>query len=160
MDDLQRNEAPPVQPERAGHEPRGGVWVLVLGCVLAVLGLLREPAHSQQGGGDGNPTPSPGPTVTMPMTPGGTADSNDRMIAVTGVDITGSSILYVIDTLDPHIAVYQATGGSPSMNAIRLVAARRIDLDLKLDGFNDSSVHRYKDLHQTFSDQGLLEGDD
>ena len=137
------------------HAPRrGSGTLLVLGGLLAAVGLLREPAHSQGGGG----TPGgPGQTtVTLPSTPGGMADSNDRMIAVTGTDITGQSILFVIDTQDPHIAVYQAAGGSESMNSIRLVAARRIDLDLRLDGFNDKSLHKYKDLEQTFIDQGLI----
>jgi len=68
------------------------------------------------------------------------ADSNNRMIAVTGVDITGQSVLYVIDSVNPHLAVYQASGGASGTQNIKLVAARRIDLDLQLDGFNDKTT--------------------
>lgn len=144
MNDSERDPSP------AG---RGPSWMLVLGCFLAGAGVLRETGQSQ---GQTPPTPATVPTVSMPASQGGgTADSNDRMIAVTGTDITGSSILYVIDSRSPHIAVYQAAGGSASMNMIKLVAARRIDLDLRLDGFNDKSQHSFKDLERAFIDQGL-----
>lgn len=136
---------------------RGPSWLLVLGCFLAGAGVLRETGQSQAPGSTSQTPPTATlPTVSMPTVQGGgTADSNDRMIAVTGTDITGSSILYVIDSRSPHIAVYQAAGGSASMNMIKLVAARRIDLDLRLDGFNDKSQHSFKDLERAFIDQGL-----
>jgi len=83
------------------------------------------------------------------------ADSNNRMIAVTGVDITGQSVLYVIDSVNPHLAVYQASGGASGTQNIKLVAARRIDLDLQLDGFNDKTTLDgrplpYKELESRF----------
>jgi hypothetical protein len=74
------------------------------------------------------------------------------MIAVTGVDITGSSILYLIDTVNPHMAVYQANGGSAGTQSIKLVAARRIDLDLQLNGLNDRSEFTYSELEERFSE--------
>lgn len=80
----------------------------------------------------------------------GTADSNGRMIAVTGIDMTGTAILYVIDTENPHVAVYQAQGGSTNSHAIKLVAARNITLDLQLDGFNDKSQYSFKQLQERF----------
>ena len=89
---------------------------------------------------------------------GGTADSNGRMIAVTGVDITGSSILYVIDTVNPHLAVYQAAGGG-SNEGLRFVGARRIDLDLQLDGWNDRSQESFKSLEEKFIKNNLLPAD-
>ena len=49
------------------------------------------------------------------------------MIAVTGVDVTGSSILYLIDTESRHLAVYQAQGGASGTQQIKLVGARNID---------------------------------
>ena len=133
---------------RGGRSPS---WAIGVGCFLAAAGVLRESAQTQnqQPPAQTQPTATL-PSVTMTGQGGGNADSNDRMIAVTGTDITGSSILYVIDSRDPHIAVYQAAGGSQSMNMIRLVAARRIDLDLRLDGFNDKSQHSFKDLEQAF----------
>jgi hypothetical protein len=144
---------------------RSTPWLFALGLALVAAVVLRSPAQSQQGGGQGGgqpggaPTPAQVPTVSVPVVQsGGNADSNDRMIAVTGTDLTGASVLFVIDTLDPHIAVYQAVGGSESMQGIRLVAARRIDLDLDLDGYNDKSQYSYKDLEGSFSSQGLLPG--
>lgn len=92
----------------------------------------------------------------IPMGASGmSADSNNRMIAVTGVDITGQSVLYVIDSLNPHLAVYQASGGASGTQNIKLVAARRIDLDLQLDGFNDKTTLDgrplpYKELEARF----------
>ena len=67
-------------------------------------------------------------------------------IAVTGIDLTGSSILYLIDTKSKHLAIYQATGGAESSQGVKLVGARRIDLDLQLDGFNDKSEFRVREL--------------
>ena len=93
----------------------------------------------------------------IPMTANGmSADSNNRMIAVTGVDITGQSVLYLVDTIDKQLAVYQAAGGAPGTNSIRLVGARRIDLDLQLAGFNDKTETggkplTYEDLEKRFS---------
>ncbi|MEL6907912.1 MAG: hypothetical protein AAFP22_21065, partial [Planctomycetota bacterium] len=84
------------------------------------------------------------------------ADSNHRMIAVTGVDITGQSVLYLIDTIDKQLAVYQASGGAPGTQSIRLVGARRIDLDLQLEGLNDKTsvdgrALKYSDLERAFA---------
>jgi hypothetical protein len=81
------------------------------------------------------------------------------MIAVTGIDVTGSSILYLVDTEEQQLAVYQANGGSPSTQGVKLVGARRIDLDLRLDGFNDKTESNgkalgYKDLKRVFEGQG------
>ena len=78
------------------------------------------------------------------------------MIAVTGIDITGASVLYIIDTINPHLAVYQASGGSGSSQGIKLVGARKIELDLMLDGLNDKSEFKYKDLEEQFAESGLL----
>lgn len=95
----------------------------------------------------------------VPMGASGmSADSNNRMIAVTGVDITGQSVLYVIDSLNPHLAVYQASGGASGTQNIKLVAARRIDLDLQLDGFNDKTTLDgrplpYKELEARFDSE-------
>lgn len=81
-----------------------------------------------------------------------TADSNDRMIAVTGVDLTGSSVLYLIDTRNMQLACYQATGGARSTQNVKLIGARRIDLDLQLVGFKDESEYTYADLEEEFGD--------
>lgn len=120
-------------------------WVLTAGLGLTLLGLAARtapPASAPQ---------TPGETTAVPALPVvSTADSNSQMIAVTGMDITGSSILYLVDTERRQLAVYQATGGSDSTSSIRLVGARNIDLDLQLDGYNDKSEYSYKELAAKF----------
>ena len=93
----------------------------------------------------------------LPIPSYATSDSNGSMIAVTGVDLTGSSVLYLIDTEAKQLACYQATGGSSSTQGVKLVGARRIDLDLQLHGFKDKSEYTYRELEEQFS---ALEGGD
>ena len=133
-------------------EPRTApAWILCAGLTLVVLGLAAE-SRSQQ-----NPptTPTtalkPQPTLTQGY---GTSDSNGTMIAVTGVDVTGGSILYLIDTQNRHISVYSAQGGTSSTSNIRWIGGRNIDLDLQVDGFNDKSELSYKELAQRFAESG------
>mgnify|MGYP001230330061 CR=1 FL=1 len=114
--------------------------VLIAMPLLVVLGF----ALGQDGGVPG------GQTVAVQSPGGATADSNGSMIAVTGTDMTGAMVLYVIDTETKHLAVYQASAGAKSSQGIKLVAARRIGLDLELDGYNDKSEHSYKDLRDMF----------
>ncbi len=116
------------------------VGVLIAMPLLVVLGF----ALGQDGG-------IPGGQTVAPSAPGGaTADSNGSMIAVTGTDMTGAMVLYVIDTESKHLAVYQASAGAKSSQGIKLVAARKIGLDLELDGYNDKSEYKYKDLRDQF----------
>ena len=131
-------------------EPRTApAWILCAGLTLVTLGLAAE---SQTGGG----TP---PTVAQRPNPQpvggyGTSDSNGTMIAVTGVDVTGGSILYLIDTVGRHISVYSAQGGTASTSNIRWIGGRNIDLDLQVDGFNDKSEISYKELAKRFTESG------
>lgn len=130
------------------------VWALVLGGAIVAIAAAIEP---QDGGDPGGGTGGTGGTQALPaLSSIGTADSNDRMIAVTGIDLTGSAVLFVIDTWNPHLAVYQAQGGSAGTQSLKLVAARNITLDLQLDGYNDESEYSYKDLEASFREQGLL----
>lgn len=146
---------------RAADRPRRDrlqAFLLAGGSLLALAGLAAEPAaFAPQGTGTGTGTPGTGGQTQVPTSGGyATADSNGRMIAVTGIDITGASILYLVDTENPHLAVYQASGGSGSTQGVRLVGARRIDLDLMLDGLNDKSEFGYKDLEERFAEKGIL----
>jgi hypothetical protein len=135
--------------------PTSSGWLLAAGLALAALGLARAPQGGDPGGGQGGG--QGGGTTVLPMTSGvATADSNNRMIAVTGIDITGASILYLVDTVNYRLAVYQASGGTAATQGIKLVGARRIDLDLLLDGLNDKSDYTYKQLREMFKEQGLL----
>ena len=129
------------------------LWMLVVGSLLMAAGYALEPLQDGGGGGGGTNNP-PGQGTQQTLSPPvlGNSDSNNRMIAVTGVDITGSSILYLIDTVNPHMAIYQANGGSKGTQSIKLVAARRIDLDLQLNGLNDRSEFTYSELEERFSE--------
>ena len=134
-----------------------GAILFFAGFALAAIGLAYTPATLGplvQGTGTGGTTP---PNTTFPTLPAfpamGNANSNNTMIAVTGMDLTGSSVLYLIDTVNRQIAVYQAMGGSESTQGLKLVAARRIDLDLQLYGFNDKSQYSFEDLQKKFADQ-------
>ena len=122
--------------------------VLIAGFVLAAIGLAYQPQTTQT-------APQRIPSMAY-----GTADSNGRIVAVTGVDLTGSSILYVIDTETLQLAVYQANGGSASTQNVKLVGARRIALDLQLYGFKDKSEHTYEQLEKKFIESGILESDE
>lgn len=122
--------------------------------VLAVVGLWRQPP--QGGGQDPNEEDEIPISTTLPA--GATADSNHRMIAVTGTDITGASILYLVDTVNYQLAVYQATGGASSTQGVKFVGARRIDLDMRVDGYNDKSTYTFKQLRDKFIAEGKLQG--
>jgi len=120
-------------------------WVLLAGFALLWVGLAPQSQTNQD---DDEP-------ARIPYTSSyGTADSNGRMIAVTGVDVTGGSILYLIDTESRHLSVYQAQGGTSSTAAVKWVGGRNIDLDLKVDGFNDKSELSFKELAARFDKGG------
>ena len=122
-------------------------WVLVLGVALAALGALAE---------TGSAARQDPPTQTLATPSYATADSNDRMIAVTGIDVTGSSVLYVIDTVERRLSVYQADGGGRSTAGIKWIGARNIDLDFAVDGWNDRSDVPYKELRERLESADVL----
>src|SRR5262245_10544277 len=130
------------------------ITALAGGVVLgAVIFSVLPSAVARQGGGDGSGS-TPPQTQTMPLPAFGTADSNGSMIAVTGIDMTGSSILYLVDTKGRHMAVYQANGGGDATQGLKLVGARRIDLDLELEGYNDKSEYPVQELQKKFAEIG------
>jgi len=130
----------PAHDSQTSPARRNPGWILVSGLALFSLGLT---ARSQD-------TPPPvNQTQALPITPGyGTADSNGQMIAVTGIDVTGGSILYLIDTERRHLSVYTAQGGTASTMNLRWVGARNIDLDLQVPGYNDKSQYSFKELDE------------
>jgi hypothetical protein len=81
--------------------------------------------------------------------PGGSTDSNGRMIAVTGTIGSGVSVLWVIDTQSGNLAVYQCKGGK----SIALVAARKIEWDMKIESFHDESLYTPRDLKRRIFDE-------
>ncbi|MBK7643772.1 MAG: hypothetical protein IPJ19_12125 [Planctomycetes bacterium] len=136
--------------------------LLLSGVALALVGLSLPPSASPA------PQTQGGSTLTtadldaiaqrllQTRSPSGlaTADSNRNMIAVTGIDMTGSSVLYLVDTEKKQLAVYQANGGGEPTQSLRLVGARRIDLDLQIEGFNDKSQYNYEELQKRFDKLG------
>jgi hypothetical protein len=115
--------------------------MLLVGAGIFAAGMAFEPAQTVELGR---------PRLDLPVL--GNADSNNAMIAVTGIDVTGSSILYLVDTVNRQLAVYQATGGSESTHSVKLVGARRIDFDLQLYGLNDKSEYSFEDLQKKFTE--------
>jgi hypothetical protein len=131
--------------------------ILLAGFGLAAIGLALEPVRPRlslpQGSGNEDAADPVVQEPEFPQLPAmGNSDSNGSMIAVTGIDLTGSSILYLIDTVNRQLAVYQANGGAPSTQGIKLVGARRIDLDLQLNGWNDRSEYSFEELESKFSE--------
>lgn len=80
--------------------------------------------------------------------------SANGFLAVTGSYGVGTQVLYVIDTENRQLAVYEARGGSTEQRRIVMVGARRIDLDLQLPGYNDRSEYEYGDLEKLFAKRG------
>lgn len=118
-------------------------WIVAAGLAVALFSVSSQ---SQPQENEEEPVPT-----TLPYTQGyGTADSNNRMIAVTGVDVTGGALLYLVDTETRHLTIYQATGGTKSTMSLKWVGARNIGLDLQVDGWNDKSAYSYKDLVKEF----------
>jgi hypothetical protein len=138
-------------PGRSGWRLDG--FHLLLGAALVVLVATNLPGVAQQGGGTG-PVPPPMPQVVPGVGAIANSDSNGSMIAVTGTDLTGSCVLYLIDTETKQLAVYQASGGTKSLRGVELVGARRIDLDLQLEGYNDKSEYSYAELDKQFQKSG------
>lgn len=85
---------------------------------------------------------------------GGQSASANGVLAVTGSYGVGTSVLYVLDTNNGQLAVYEARGGSQGMHRVVLVGARRIDLDLQLEGYNDESEFSYRELQRRFDRLG------
>lgn len=109
--------------------------------IVALVGLAAFLAGNAQRGGD----------ALGQGYPGGTADSNGAMIAVTGTIGSGVSVLWVINTEDKHLAVYQCRGGK----SIELVAARNIEWDQKIEQFHDESLYPPEKLRREyFSEPG------
>ncbi|MBX3463076.1 MAG: hypothetical protein KF830_07885 [Planctomycetes bacterium] len=144
-----------------------GFGVAFLGGQLVARPLASAaPWLEAQGRGPTNPPPpAPPPGTTPPEgTPaapaivyseeaGSTASANG-FVAVTGSYGVGTSVLYLVDTVNRQLAVYEARGGGAEQRRIVLVGARRIDLDLQLQGYNDRSEYDYERLQNLFGRRG------
>jgi hypothetical protein len=140
---------------------------VLLGAGFGVAFLLGQTVPnlvSAQGRGPVNPPPAP-PTTTPPAgeaqpqplvysEEGGHTASANGFVAVTGSYGMGTSVLYLVDTVNRQLAVYEARGGSAEQRRVVLVGARRIDLDLQLRGYNDRSEYEYEKLQDLFQKRG------
>jgi hypothetical protein len=145
--------SPALRATRAG-------WFALGALGAGLIGSLLPSASAWQGTGTNPPQTQAQPILSSG---GATSDSNNRMIAVTGLDLTGQSVLYLVDTQEMQLACYQATGGAGGTQGVRLVGARRIELDLMLDGFNDKTEDQkgnllpFKALLKQFQASGLVD---
>jgi hypothetical protein len=100
------------------------------------------------------PTEAAPPPLVYGEESSGSATSNNGFLAVTGSYGVGTSVLYLVDTVNRQLAVYEARGGSAEQRRIVLVGARRIDLDLQLRSYNDRSEYEYDRLEKLFQRGG------
>jgi hypothetical protein len=138
----------------------------VLVALLPHVGLLpvwaaggpTTPPPVGPGGSGGVPV---GPTVnplgseTTPrgiVNPGlGTSDSNNRSIALSASIGGGTSVVYYFDTVANRLCVYQYVGGSKP--GLRLLAARSIEWDLKLNSYRDLSEKNPREMQAEYEQQ-------
>lgn len=142
----------------------GGAFLL--GQRLPMLAPAPAELAAQGRGGPINPPPPPAPApgtaipgsgTEAPMVypdDGGQAAVGNGFLAVTGSYGVGTSVLYLVDTVHRQLAVYEARGGAGAQRRVVLVGARRIDLDLQLEGYNDQSEYDYSALRDLFRKRG------
>lgn len=144
-----------------------GGWLATLAFVWLPLpgaGMgLGSRAHAEDGPGGQAPNPngprSPGPTVNPidafnarggPNPGGGTSDSNNRAIALSASIGSGQSAVWFFDTSRERVLVYAFEPGSKG--GLKLLAARHIDMDLKLEGYNDISAKSRAELKEAYDE--------
>ncbi len=92
----------------------------------------------------------------LPNPGGGTGDSNNRAIALAASIGGGESAVYYFDTVSKRLLVYQyrglVNGNRPlrpgDKGGLRLLAARHMDFDLRLQGYRDLSERTRNELKQ------------
>lgn len=119
-------------------------------------------ASAQGGGGQAAPAgPNGGVTIGQdPLAPlknrvttsGATAsdsNGNNRMIAVTTPVGSGESVLFLIDTKMEQLTVYKFDRNK----GLKFIAARKIDYDLRINGYEDMSEFSRADLKREYLKQ-------
>jgi hypothetical protein len=115
------------------------------------------PLPDFSGGNEGNPElPSRIQGRGLPNPGGGTSDSNNRAIALSASIGGGESAVYYFDTVSQRLLVYQyrglVNGNRPlrpgDKGGLRLLAARHMDFDLRLEGYRDLSERTRNELKQ------------
>jgi hypothetical protein len=118
---------------------------------------------SATGGRAGNPNTNGPGGVTVQRDPlaglknrittsGATAsdsNSNNRMVAVTTPIGSGESVLFLIDTKTEQLTVYKFDRNK----GLKFIAARKIDYDLRINGYEDMSEFSREDLKREYHKQ-------
>ncbi|MCC7138169.1 MAG: hypothetical protein IT460_07040 [Planctomycetes bacterium] len=111
------------------------------------------PAPNPPAMGDGFEPTSPGPTINpstgsvtrgQPSSTTNTGGFNNRAIALTAPVGNGEHAVYYFDTELQRLLVYQFRAGD--RGGVRLMAARHIDYDLKLESYRDLSERSRDEL--------------
>jgi hypothetical protein len=122
--------------------------------------VAEDPPLAGAGGQQSNPNGprTAGPTVNpidgysgpraVPNPGGGTADSNNAAIALSASIGGGQSAVWYFDTQRQRVLVYAFETGSKG--GLKLLAARHIDMDLKLEAYNDISDKRRAELKEDY----------
>ena len=140
----------------------GGWLATILFVLLPQIGLLSAQAEDPPGSnaspyGPGG-APGAGPSVN-PSTSGftprgrvnpglGTSDSNNRSIALSASVGSGESVVYYFDTVAQRLCVYQYLSGN--RGGLRLLAARLIDYDLRLEAYRDLSEKTPREMRDAY----------
>jgi hypothetical protein len=81
----------------------------------------------------------------------GTADSNGRMIAVTGEYGNGTTVLWLVDTEERRISAYRSRDGK----SIEWIGARHVEWDFKVEGYHDESALSAEKLRREWERHAL-----
>jgi hypothetical protein len=82
---------------------------------------------------------------------GGTGDSNNQAIALAASIGGGESVVYYFDTVAERLCVYQYKGGSKG--GLRLLSARYIGYDLRLETYRDLSELSPREMRSAYEEQ-------
>ena len=77
------------------------------------------------------------------------SNSNNRFVAVTTPIGSGESALFLIDSKKEQVAVYRFSRNK----GLAFLAARKIDYDLKIDGYEDKSEFTRAELKREYEKQ-------
>jgi hypothetical protein len=133
------------------------------GSLLPAAGAQDESSEQEGGGavipGIPSPIPVPDPFANRPTNPvaerlegrtvaptASDSDSNNRFVAVTMPILGGGSILCLIDTDSERVLMYEYL----RKKGLRLIAARQIDYDLRLQGYQDVSQYTRDQLRKLY----------
>jgi hypothetical protein len=110
--------------------------------------LPADPATPITPGRTVNPSDVTDRARGIPNPGGNTSAFNNKAIALAGSIGGGESVVYYFDTEQQRLLVYQYQTGS--RGGLRLVAARHIDYDLRLEGYRDLSDRSREELKEDY----------